>query len=158
MSEQLGVGIGAFQAGTNVFLNGIVLGILYGGARLMVSNELTPGQLMSFLVTSQTIQKSLSQLSLVFGQAVKGWTSCARIVELLQLNTVNIYGEHKIPFHTLFGDLELQDLSFQYPSRPDKIVFENLNLKIEAGKTVALCGPSGAGLLNSVASPSLMFF
>uniref|UniRef100_A0A914XUS2 Mitochondrial potassium channel ATP-binding subunit n=1 Tax=Panagrolaimus superbus TaxID=310955 RepID=A0A914XUS2_9BILA len=145
MSEQLGAGIGLFQAGTNVFLNGIVLGILYGGARLMVNNDLTPGQLMSFLVTSQTIQKSLSQLSLVFGQAVKGWTSCARIVELLHLDTVNIYGDQKIPFHTLFGDLRLENLSFSYPSRPDKVVFENLNLNIEAGKTVALCGPSGAG-------------
>ncbi|KAE9554688.1 hypothetical protein FO519_002098 [Halicephalobus sp. NKZ332] len=35
ISEKLGAGIGVFQAGTNVFLNGIVLGILYGGAQLM---------------------------------------------------------------------------------------------------------------------------
>uniref|UniRef100_A0A7E4ZVT6 Mitochondrial potassium channel ATP-binding subunit n=1 Tax=Panagrellus redivivus TaxID=6233 RepID=A0A7E4ZVT6_PANRE len=145
LSEKLGAGIGLFQAGTNVFLNGIVLGILYGGAQLMSTSDLSPGQLMSFLVTAQTIQKSLSQLSLVFGHAVKGWTSCARIVELLNLETVNIYGDKKIPFHSLFGEIELKNVSFAYPSRPEKKIFDNLNLKINAGQTIAFCGPSGAG-------------
>uniref|UniRef100_A0AC34RIQ6 ATP-binding cassette sub-family B member 8, mitochondrial n=1 Tax=Panagrolaimus sp. JU765 TaxID=591449 RepID=A0AC34RIQ6_9BILA len=145
MSERLGAGIGIFQAGTNIFLNGIVLGILYGGAQLIASNDLTPGQLMSFLVTSQTIQRSLSQLSLVFGHAVKGWSSLARIVEILHLKTEHNLGSQRIAFHSLFGDIVLDNVKFSYPARPDKTVFDGFSLKIEAGKTTALCGPSGAG-------------
>uniref|UniRef100_A0A914DKB6 Mitochondrial potassium channel ATP-binding subunit n=1 Tax=Acrobeloides nanus TaxID=290746 RepID=A0A914DKB6_9BILA len=128
LNEQLGVGIGAFQAATNVFLNGIILGILYGGAHLMASSQLSPGDLMSFLVSAQTIQRSLSQFSLVFGNAVKGWTACARI-----------------PHHSFTGELEFHDVSFIYPTRPSHHVIEHLNLTIEPGKTTALCGPSGAG-------------
>lgn len=82
LSEELGMGIGLFQAATNIFLNGIVLGVLYGGARLIVADNIAPGDLMSFLVNAQTIQRSLTQLSLVFGNAIKGYTACARVHEV----------------------------------------------------------------------------
>ncbi len=72
LNETLGWGIGLFQAATNVFLNGIVLGTLYYGGYLLSSNQLSAGDLMSFLVATQTIQRSLAQMSLLFGQFVKG--------------------------------------------------------------------------------------
>ncbi|KAK9465451.1 P-loop containing nucleoside triphosphate hydrolase protein [Lipomyces arxii] len=43
------------------------------------------------------------------------------------------------------GNLELKDVKFIYPSRPDVIVMQNFNLKIKAGTTVALVGASGSG-------------
>ncbi|XP_065864782.1 ABC transporter B family member 15-like [Euphorbia lathyris] len=43
------------------------------------------------------------------------------------------------------GRVELQNIFFAYPTRPDQMIFKGLNLKIEAGKTVALVGPSGSG-------------
>ena len=39
----------------------------------------------------------------------------------------------------------LQEVSFAYPSRPGRNVFDDLSLVIDAGQTVALVGPSGAG-------------
>jgi len=72
LNEMLGLGIGVFQAGTNLFLNGIVLTTLYYGGYLLSTEQLSAGDLMSFLVATQTIQRSLSQLSLLFGNFVKG--------------------------------------------------------------------------------------
>ena len=72
LNEWLGMGIGLFQAGTVLFLNGIVLSTLYYGGYLLTSQELTPGDLMAFLVSTQTIQRSLGQMSLLFGQFVRG--------------------------------------------------------------------------------------
>ncbi len=82
---------------------GVILAVLYGGAKLIVSNEISPGHLMSFLVTSQTIQRwrtkvvlsmliglvrfrSLAQVSVLFGQAIKGLTASSRVFEV-QYNT-----------------------------------------------------------------------
>ena len=41
--------------------------------------------------------------------------------------------------------LEFKDIVFSYPTRPKKVVLNGFNLKIYAGQTVALCGPSGGG-------------
>ncbi|KAK4355413.1 hypothetical protein RND71_024384 [Anisodus tanguticus] len=43
------------------------------------------------------------------------------------------------------GKIELKHVYFSYPSRPEQVIFHDMNLKIEAGKTVALVGYSGTG-------------
>lgn len=45
----------------------------------------------------------------------------------------------------LQGHVELKNVFFAYPTRPNQMIFKGLNLKIDAGKTVALVGPSGSG-------------
>ncbi|KAD6454005.1 hypothetical protein E3N88_08711 [Mikania micrantha] len=43
------------------------------------------------------------------------------------------------------GRVELKNVFFAYPSRPDQMVFKGINLKIRQGSSVALVGPSGSG-------------
>ncbi|GAB9476359.1 Multidrug resistance protein abc superfamily [Globisporangium polare] len=43
------------------------------------------------------------------------------------------------------GKLEFKDITFWYPTRSEVTVLKNYNLTIEAGQTVAFCGPSGGG-------------
>lgn len=61
--------------------NNAVLSVWEDTKRII--GQMTPGELMSFLVTAQTIQRSLSQLSIVFGNAVKGWTAGARVFQVV---------------------------------------------------------------------------
>lgn len=82
MHQRLGLGIGLFQAGTNLFLNGIVLGTIYLGGHLLSIGQLTPGDLMAFLMATQTIQRSLTQLSLLFGSYVRGISAGGRIFQV----------------------------------------------------------------------------
>ncbi|CAJ0565254.1 unnamed protein product, partial [Mesorhabditis spiculigera] len=146
MQEQLGMGIGVFQAGTNLFLNGVILGVLYGGSQLLSTGDMSPGELMSFLVTAQMIQKSLSQLSVVMGTALKGWTAAARVFQFA--NIVPLIRNDDgvcIPHHAFVPVITFENIGFSYPTRPGHAVFENMSLEIPAGKVVALCGPSGEG-------------
>jgi ABC-type multidrug transport system fused ATPase/permease subunit len=47
--------------------------------------------------------------------------------------------------HKVDGGLELKDVNFYYPTRPDRKILDNLSIKFEKGKTTALVGPSGSG-------------
>ncbi|XP_022882478.1 putative ABC transporter B family member 8 [Olea europaea var. sylvestris] len=49
------------------------------------------------------------------------------------------------------GELEFEHVQFTYPSRPDTFVLKDFDLKIEAGKTVALVGASGSGKSTAIA-------
>lgn len=146
MQENLGTGIGLFQGGANLFLNGVVLGTVGLGGSLISTGQIKAGDLMAFLVATQTIQRSLAQLSLLFGQYVRGTSAGARVFEFCNLTpSIPLHGGKKIPFHSLFGDVEFRNVQFSYPTRADQIILNDFNLKLPAGKVVALVGSSGGG-------------
>ncbi|KAI4498969.1 hypothetical protein M0802_005835 [Mischocyttarus mexicanus] len=144
--ENLGFGIGLFQAGTNLFLNGILLGTLYFGGHLMSTGQLTSGDLMVFLMATQTVQRSLSQLSLLFGTYVRGISAGARVFEYLNMPpSPMMIGGKVIEDYSMAGNIEFKNVEFSYPTRPDRVILKNFNLNIPAGKTVAIVGSSGNG-------------
>ncbi|CAB3387082.1 Hypothetical predicted protein [Cloeon dipterum] len=146
LNERLGLGIGLFQGGTNFFLNGLVLGTLWVGGKLIASNQIEAGDLMAFLVASQTIQRSVAQLSLLFGHLVRGLGAGARVFEYIELEpNVPLTGGKKIPYHSLFGDVSFENVTFSYPTREGQPVLKDFSLKVPAGKVIAIVGSSGGG-------------
>ncbi|XP_061588477.1 mitochondrial potassium channel ATP-binding subunit [Cololabis saira] len=146
INEKLGAGIAIFQGLSNVALNCIVLGTIFAGGTLISRNELSPGDLMSFLVASQTVQRSLASISILFGQVVRGLSSGARVFEYLSLHpTIPLSGGGRIPYHSLMGRVDFMDISFRYPTRPGHEVLKTFNLTLPPSKTVAIVGASGGG-------------
>lgn len=146
MNENLGGGIAVFQGLSNVALNCIVLGTIFAGGTLISSNEMSPGDLMSFLVASQTVQRSLASISILFGQVVRGISSGARVFEYLSLQpTIPLSGGGRIPYHSLTGRVDFMNISFSYPTRPGHEVLKKFNLTLPPCKTVAIVGESGGG-------------
>ncbi|NXL50920.1 ABCB8 protein, partial [Podilymbus podiceps] len=132
LNERLGLGIAAFQGLSNLALNGIVLGTIFVGGSLMAGDELSPGDLMSFLVASQTVQRSMANISILLGQVVRGLSAGARVFELLTLEpSVALRGGGSIPSHSLLGHICFHRVSF--------------SLTLPPCKTVAIVGPSGGG-------------
>ncbi|XP_037087475.1 LOW QUALITY PROTEIN: mitochondrial potassium channel ATP-binding subunit-like [Pollicipes pollicipes] len=143
---RLGVGIGLFQAGANLFMNSVVLATLYYGGYLMSQRQLTAGDLMSFLVASQTIQRSLAQMSILFGTFVRGMSAGARVFEYMNLRAeIPIRGGATIPVSQLTGSVEFRDVTFNYPTRPQVVVLDHMQLHVPAGHMLALVGYSGGG-------------
>uniref|UniRef100_H3CSU7 Mitochondrial potassium channel ATP-binding subunit n=1 Tax=Tetraodon nigroviridis TaxID=99883 RepID=H3CSU7_TETNG len=146
MNENLGAGIAVFQGLSNVALNCIVLGTIFAGGTLIANRELSPGELMSFLVASQTVQRSLASISILFGQMVRGISSGARVFEYLALKpTIPLSGGGRIPYHSLTGRVDFMNISFSYPTRPGHQVLRKFNLTLPPCKTVAIVGESGGG-------------
>ena len=48
------------------------------------------------------------------------------------------------------GEVIFKNVKFYYPTRPESVIFDDFNLKIESGKTVALVGPSGGGKSTTI--------
>lgn len=131
-----------FQSLTNFAFNGIVLVTLLFGGHQLLGGQMSAGNLMSFLVTTQTIQRSLFALSLLYGHYIKVTSSMQRIVDYLIIESPQITGRTLPDF---VGKIEFKDVVFRYPKRPESEVLKKINLTLEPGKVTALCGSSGSG-------------
>eukprot|EP00249_Psilotum_nudum_P022768 c28638_g1_i1 orf=285-3995(-) len=79
----------------------------------------------------------------IFGKAkVAGYTILQMINRKPKINYKSITGK---TLSKVVGHIELKNICFSYPSRPDAIIFQNFNLAIPAGKVVAIVGGSGSG-------------
>ncbi|CAF1249424.1 unnamed protein product [Rotaria magnacalcarata] len=146
LNIRLGIGIGVFQGLNNLVMNGIVLSTIALGGQFVSQQRLSAGDLMAFLVATQTIQRSLTQISVLIGQAIRGMSAGARIHEYQKLtSSIPLEQGIRIPFHSMLGQVQFSNVGFAYPTREQQMVLENFNFTIPCGKTVALVGPSGSG-------------
>ncbi|KAF0761221.1 ATP-binding cassette sub-family B member 8, mitochondrial [Aphis craccivora] len=158
LHKKLGYGIGLFQASSNVFLNGIVLGTIILGGQLMTTSSLDPGQLMSFLMVTQMLQHSLGQFSLLFGHYVKGVSAGSRIFEYINKTPKTLINDGiKIPHHSFKPEIEFKDITFSYPTRPEQVILKDFNLTLPPGKVVAVVGSSGNGK-STIAALLMRFY
>ncbi|XP_072268652.1 ATP-binding cassette sub-family B member 5-like [Pyxicephalus adspersus] len=63
---------------------------------------------------------------------------------------IDSYSHHGLKPGNCQGNLELRQVSFNYPSRPDVPVLQELTLRISSGQTVAFVGSSGCGKSTSI--------
>ena len=88
----------------------------------------------------------LGQAQINFPDVAKGGAATKRVFAIVDRKTaIDAYNEEGIRPMECKGNIELQDVTFAYPQRPDALVFQKFNLSVEAGKTMALVGESGSG-------------
>ena len=120
-----------------------VVCVLWYGGRLVLRNDfLQPSDFLTFiLIFAQLIQplKTLSQASY---NIRKGAASVDRIEQLITEDVEVKEAPNARELVSFNDSIEFRNVSFSYR---DKMILEDINLKIEKGKTVALVGSSGAG-------------
>ncbi|TPX38961.1 hypothetical protein SeLEV6574_g07487 [Synchytrium endobioticum] len=144
LNTYLGFHIGLFQGLTNTSIGLMILTILYGGGLRVVRGEMTGGQLMSYMAATQNAQRSAMLVGALFGQTIKALGSAARVFEYMaRQSQIPLSGG--LTLGDFSGHIEFKNVFFAYPTRRDHTVLHNLSLDIPVGKSVALCGASGAG-------------
>jgi subfamily B ATP-binding cassette protein MsbA len=122
----------------------IVAGILYFGGSLVLSKNstLTPGEFIGFLGIFASIIQPAKNFSNGITSVQKGTVSAQRIFSVIDTEPAikNKPNAKMLPEFT--RDIEFRNVGFSYDREP---VLQNVNLKIEKGKTIALVGPSGGG-------------
>jgi ATP-binding cassette subfamily B (MDR/TAP) protein 8 len=122
LNIRLGVGIGIFQGLNNLVMNGIVLSTIALGGQYVSEHRLSAGDLMAFLVATQTIQRSLTQISVLIGQAIRGISAGARIHEYQKLTSdIPLEQGNRIPYHSILGQVQFSNITFAYPTRIEQV-------------------------------------
>ncbi|WP_338684719.1 ABC transporter ATP-binding protein [Haloferula helveola] len=121
---------------------GTIAGVAWYGARLLVTGGIDNEDFVAFLLFSVFVAASLGSFPEIVSQfqAMSGATD--RIREILA-DTPESGGSDDA--EGLEGRVELDKVSFRYPSRPDRVVLDGLSFHVAPGSRVALVGPSGAG-------------
>lgn len=135
-----GVFIGLIAA----LAQGAIVVVVWYGSTLVLTDVMTPGDLISFLLYTLNIASSVGSLSTSVGNFFRATGASERVFEIID-KVPNIPREGgTIPLQ-ITGDIKLKNISFSYATRSDKKVVDNLTLHIKPGEVVALVGPSGGG-------------
>ncbi|KAL6348611.1 hypothetical protein AAG906_016131 [Vitis piasezkii] len=154
------------------FTRGQIAGLFYGisqffifssyGLALWYGSILMGKELASF----KSVMKSFMVLivtALAMGETLalapdllKGNQMVASVFELMDRKT-EVMGDAGEELTRVEGTIDLKGIEFRYPSRPDVVIFKDFDLRVRAGKSMALVGQSGSGK-SSVLSLILRFY
>ena len=134
---------GAFISFIIFALFGGIVAVMWYGATLVASGDMSVGDLVSFVLYTTFIGGSIAGLGDIYGQLQKAIGSSERVLEILdEVPEISTADFQKIPMK---GNVSFQNVRFSYPTRPEMEVLKNINFNIPAGEKVALAGQSGAG-------------
>lgn len=121
----------------------VVLG--YGCERV-IDGELDFGELTSFLLLAIYVIGALGGMMDLFSALMSAVGASKRIFILLDMEpSLPLHGGITLLSGAVKGHLQLDSVSFAYPSRMDVVVLRSVSLVVEPGNVVALCGASGGG-------------
>jgi ATP-binding cassette subfamily B protein len=124
------------------FLMGLgALTVLWLGGRMVVAGVITLGEFVAFGAYLAMLNWPMIALGWVVNLFERGEASMGRIHAILDAQP-EIRDLDPVPVTELRGEVEFRGLSFAYDGAP---VLHEIDLRIPAGTTVAVVGPTGAG-------------
>jgi ATP-binding cassette, subfamily B, bacterial len=117
--------------------------VLWFGARLVMSNALSAGSLVVFILYLGKMYKPMQELSKMTDTYTKASVGYERVQEILEAHdeVQDLRGAKRAP--RLRGHIEFDNVSFGYTE--DNLVLKDVSLDIKPGQVAALVGPTGAG-------------
>lgn len=140
-----------FGSCMTLFTDLLYLVVLLAGGLFFFNGQIDVGEFAAFLLFINMFLNPIKRLVGFFEQFQDGMSGFKRFEKLMSEQT-EAESPNALSLPRMKGVIDFQDVSFHYDSRSgigapedESLILENLNLHIDAGKTVALVGPSGGG-------------
>jgi ATP-binding cassette subfamily B protein len=129
-----------------IFLVFSMIGVVFWiGGHDLLRNEISAGQLLSFILYAGIAAGSIGAISEVAGDLQRAAGATERIFDLLAVAPTITVPTRPLALPPPKGELKLEGVTFFYPSRPDKAALKGMSFTVHPGERVAIVGPSGAG-------------
>ncbi len=132
----------------NFFMNITTMAVVWFGGNMVASGSMSVGDLIAFVTYITQILMSLMMVTMMFVMFSRAMASAGRIKEVLG-EDVDIKDDHLSEEQKNAtiekGDIEFRNVNFRYYKNSHDEVLKDINIKISAGATVGLIGPTGCG-------------
>jgi len=129
-----------------VLVFGAVSLILWIGGHDVLAGRITGGELSAFVFYAVVVAGAAGAISEVIGDLQRAVGATERLLELLTTEPDIAAPAVPQPLpQPARGDIRFEHVDFRYPSRPDRLAVDHLDLAVRPGEKLAIVGPSGAG-------------
>lgn len=148
---------GYFASFIIVCLFGTIVAVVWYGVTLAIADEITVGELFTFILYSSYVGASSGGIAELYSQMQKAIGATERVFELLDEVPEHINSDSTTNVEKIKGEVTFQNVAFSYPSRKEIQVLKNVSFKANFGQKIAIVGPSGTGK-STIASLLLRFY
>lgn len=126
-------------------LFGGIVGVIWYGALLVQTGEMSIADLFTFTLYTAFIGGAIGGMGDIYAQINKTIGASERILEILdETSEINLNAD-SVNHSTTKGAITYQNVQFAYPSRADVTILKNISFSVKPGEKIALVGYSGAG-------------
>ncbi|KAF5185796.1 Abc transporter b family member [Thalictrum thalictroides] len=137
-----GLGLGAVML---IIFSTYSLAIWFGG-KMILEKGYTGGDVLNIIVAVLTGSMSLGQASPCLAAFSAGQAAAYKMFETINRKpSIDSFDTRGQILDDIRGEIELKNVCFSYPARPDEQIFNGFSLTIPSGTTAALVGQSGSG-------------
>ena len=121
-------------------------GLLWYGASLVISNQMTIGQLLAFNMLMGNVISPFKRLSVVWNQLQEIFISVERINDVLDAQPEeDLLSSPRKSLNRIQGHIRFDNVTFRYHSESEINILENISFEIQPEQMVAVVGRSGSG-------------
>ncbi|PNY10515.1 ABC transporter B family member 4-like protein [Trifolium pratense] len=137
-----GVGLGTVMF---VIFCGYALAVWFG-AKMIMEKGYNGGTVINVIIAVLTASMSLGQASPSLSAFAAGQAAAYKMFETIKRKPdIDAYDPNGKILEDIQGEIELKEVYFSYPARPEELIFNGFSLHIPSGTTAALVGQSGSG-------------
>ncbi|CAO2183175.1 unnamed protein product [Urochloa humidicola] len=116
------------------------------GAKLIIGKGYTGGQVINIVFAILTGSMAIGNASPSISAIAEGQSAAQRLFKIINRKpNIDITDTSGIVLEDIKGEVELKDVFFRYPARPEQLILDGLCLQVPSGTTMAIVGESGSG-------------